>query len=143
MSEANIVNSIRSVDEICGKIKKEFEKYKYITVKIVHQKRSIISNSLQYHWYMELEQQGDQTAAQYRNYCKYHFGLALRAANDEDFAAVIGDVLRKYNYEDRIKLMSFIDVTSIFDRPTMKSYLIAVKDHYTPQGYILTSKDDL
>ncbi len=138
-----IVNSARSANEICGLIRHNFEKYKFLSVKIDHQKRSIISNALQFHWYRELEQQGDQTSNEYRRYAKYHFGLALRAANDDFFADKMRDILKRYVYEERLEMMDFIDVTSTFDRPAMSQYLLEIKNHYTPQGFILTNSDDL
>lgn len=138
-----IVNSNRSLQEVCGIIKRNFEKYKFLSIKIDHQKRSVISNALQFHWYSELEQQGDQTSTEYRRYCKYHFGMALRAANDEFFTETMREILKKYTYEDRLKIMDFVEVTSTFDRPTMTSYLKEIKNHYTPQGFILTNSDDL
>lgn len=141
--KAIIVNSIRTADEMCKRIRYEFDKYKFLSVKIDHQKRSIISNGLQFHWYGELEQQGDQTTNEYRRYCKYHFGLALRAANDDFFAEKMGDILRRYSYEERLEMMDFIDVTSTFNRSTMTKYLHQIKLHYTPLGFVLTSSEDL
>ena len=138
-----IINSERALNEQCGVLKRLFEKHKYLSIKIDHQKRSIISNSLQFHWYVELQTQGDQTASEYRNYCKYHFGLALRAANDDYFAEKMREIMRSNVYEDRLKIMEFIDVTSTFNRETMSKYLTEIKNHYEPKGYVLTSSEDL
>jgi hypothetical protein len=141
--KTEIINSNRSLAETCGKLKRDFEKYKFLSIKVDHQKRSIISNSLQFHWYTELQQQGDNTAPQYRNYCKYHFGCPLRAAQDEYFAKTLRDIFMRYTYEERIDMMSFIDVTSTFDRPTMSEYLFAIKMHYGPLGFVLTNAEDV
>jgi len=138
-----IINSDRSLAEVQGKIARDFEKYKFISVVVDHQKRSIISNSLQFHWYRELETQGDMTSIEYRRYCKYHFGCALRASDDEFFADTMREVFTNYPYETRLKMMDFIDVTSTFDRPTMSVYLNNIKNHYIPSGYVLTNSDDL
>jgi len=138
-----IINSQRSLDEVCGLLKRTFDKYKFLSIKIDHQKRSIISNSLQFHWYAELSNQGDQTANEYRRYCKYHFGLALRAANDEFFQVKMRDILKRYPYEERLEMMDFIDVTSTFNREQMSLYLTEIKNHYTPQGFVLTNSEDL
>ena len=138
-----IINSTRSLAEICGKLKREFEKYKFLSIKIDHQKRSIISNSLQFHWYTELQTQGDDTAPQYRNYCKYHFGCPLRAAQDEYFATTMRQIFRRYTYDQRLDMMSLIDVTSTFNRATMSQYLFAIKMHYEPLGFVLTNAKDI
>jgi len=136
-----VVNSERTLEEAQGKLAREFDKYKFLSVKTDTQKRSIISNALQFHWYKELETQGDMTANEYRRYCKYHFGCALRAASDDFFANTLRDVFNQYPYEDRLKMMDFIDVTSTFNRPTMSVYLNEIKLHFT--SFVLTNSDDL
>jgi len=90
-----------------------------------------------------LQTQGDDTAPQYRNYCKYHFGCPLRAAQDEFFAEKMREIFRRYPYNVRLDIMSFIDVTSTFDRPTMTRYLFAIKMHYEPLGFVLTNAKDV
>lgn len=136
-----IINSDRALLEVQGKLAREYEKYKFISVKTDHQKRSIISNSLQFHWYKELETQGDMTANEYRRYCKYHFGLGLRAAKDEYFADWIRKIFKLYVYEERLMQMDYVDVTSTFDRPTMSLYLNEIKLHFS--SFVLTNSDDL
>lgn len=132
-----IINSSRSLAEIQGLLKREFEKNKYLTVKISSKKRSLNSNAFQFAVYKELEQQGDQTALEYRNFCKYHFGLQIRAATDPEFACIMRSPITKHCYEDRLKMMSFIDVTSTFNAYQMKSYLSQVIKHFTEHGYVL------
>ena len=136
-----IINSDRSLLEAQGELAREYEKYKFISVKTDCQKRSIISNSLQFHWYKELETQGDMTSSEYRRYCKYNFGCALRAAGDEFFAKTLREVFVRYPYEERLKMMDFIDVTSTFDRPTMSMYLSEIKTHFS--SFVLTNSEDL
>lgn len=138
-----IINSERSLKEVTGKIQRAFEDKKYLSVKIDYQKRSIISNALQFHWYRELEQQGDMTAREYRNHCKYYHGCALRAARDDYFADKMREIFLKYTVEERLKMMDFIDVTCTFDRPTMYEYLSSIKNEFTEQGFVLTSSEDL
>ena len=138
-----IINSDRLLAEFHGKLDRDYEKYKFLSVVVDHQKRSIVSNALQFHWYKELETQGDMTSTEYRRYCKYHFGCALRASDDEFFADTMREVFTNYPYETRLKMMDFIDVTSTFDRPTMSLYLSNIKNHYIPLKFILTNSDDL
>ncbi len=136
-----IVNSERALLEAQGELAREFDKYKFISIKTETQKRSIISNSLQFHWYKELETQGDMTANEYRRYCKYHFGCSQRAAKDEYFADTLREIFNRYVYEDRLKMMDFIDVTSVFDRPTMYIYLNEIKTHFS--SFVLTNSNDI
>ena len=138
-----IVNSTRSVEEVCGLISRMFDKHKFLSVKIDFQKRSIISNALQFHWYKELSEQGDMTANEYRRHCKYYYGCSLRAANDEFFADTLREVFTRYTLENRLEMMDFIDVTSTFDRPTMTEYLNEINLVFSAQGFVLTNSKDL
>ncbi len=138
-----IINSERALQEHIGQVTRDFRKHKYIGVKITKQKRSIISNSLQFHWYKELEQQGDMTLSQYRNYCKWHFGCALKAANDSLFGKIFASLKQYYTYEQCLKIMGIVEVTSTFDPETMMSYLNEIKNHYVEQGFVLTSSEDI
>lgn len=80
---------------------------------------------------------------EYRNYCKYHFGCALRASQDEFFSSKLREIFLKYDYHDRLNMMIFIDVTSTFDRPTMTEYLFLIKNHFEPLGFVLTNSEDV
>lgn len=138
-----IVNSIRALEEAKGELEREFNKHKFVQVKTTTQKRSIISNALQFHWYSELEQQGDMTAGEYRNECKYYIGCAIRAEKDDYFAEKMREIFRRYPIEDRIKMMEFIDITSTFDREQMTRYLNGMKMRYEPQKFVLTNSEDV
>lgn len=135
-----IINSKQSLVQAIGKLKLLWDDYKYISVKIIARKRSIDQNALQFHWYKEMEDQGDMKSSEYRNYCKYHFGMAIRAEEDEFFANTMRDLMRRHTYEDRIKMMSFIDVTSTFSSKQMTRYLDEVESHFNEKGFILTSR---
>lgn len=138
-----VINSERTLKEAQGELRREYEKHHFISVKTETQKRSIVSNALQFHWYSELQAQGDKTAQEYRNYCKYHFGCAIRASKDDFFANTMRDIFKKYVYEDRLKMMDFIDITSTFDRKQMTQYLNEIKNHFIPQEFVLTNSEDL
>ena len=139
-----IVNSDRTLAEAVGKVKREFEKHKYISIKIDTRKRSSQSNSLQFHWYKELAQQSeDTTESHWRCYCKYHFGLAIRAEADQDFADDMYKPLKAVPYESRLKVMRYVDVTSKFNRDQMSRYLNEIKQHFEPEGFVLTNSEDI
>lgn len=133
-----LVNSNESLKEAQSFIGLQFAKYKYIVIKIMSDKRSFDQNALQFDIYRHLEKQGDQTSAEYRRYCKYHFGLLIRAASDEYFARIMRVNLKAHVYEDRLLMMDFIDVTSTFSVKQMRVFINNVINHYENEGMDLT-----
>lgn len=131
------INSTASLIEFIKLVKELFNKHKYLTVRIDYKKRSIDQNALQFALYSQLEKQGDMKVNEYRRYCKYHFGCAIRAAKDSSFAEIMRTVLTALPYEQRLESMDFIDVTSTFNVEEMTMFIEQVIEHYTNQGFIL------
>ena len=126
----NIVNSKESAESCCLDVLNQFKKHHYIRVKISRETRTDKQNNWQFKAYAMLEAQGDMTSFEYRNYCKYHFGLSIRAESDPKFEALLRPMLQKLSYEDRIAAMSFIDVTSTFDVEQMASFINEIAIHF-------------
>lgn len=108
--------------------------------------RSIEQNRMQFRWYRDMEKQGDQTAEEYRAYCKAWFGVPLLIQDDEDFREVYNSVIRPLQYEDKLKLMGGaidLPVTSRMSVETMAKYLKAVSDYGLEQGFRLTTFEHL
>ncbi len=108
--------------------------------------RSIQQNRLQYKWFRDLEGQGDQTATEYRGYCKLHFGVPLLREVDETFPMTYDRVIRPLSYEDKLALMVDpieLPVTSRMKSETMTKYLNAIANHFIPQKFKLSSLEYL
>lgn len=108
-------------------------------------KRGDAQNRLQHHWMRELEVQGSKRAEEYRAYCKLHIGIPI-LREDDDFRAKYDATIRKMDYESKLMLMLEpfnLPVTSIMTVEDMARYLSGVEQHFTQQGYRLTTGDDL
>ena len=125
-----IVNSKNALESCYIALCQQFKKHKYLRVKIERESRTLKQNAWTFQAYKMLEAQGDQTASEYRNYAKYHFGLAIRAAKEPEFAEILKPMLLNLCYEDRLKAMSFVDVTSTFDVEQMISYINEIINHF-------------
>ena len=64
---------------------------------------------------------------------------AIRAAAEPDFAELLRPMLKALTYEDKIKSMMFIDVTSTFNVKQMTRYIEEMINHF--QDKLLPSKD--
>lgn len=125
-----IVNSKQTVESCYIALCQMFKKHKYLRVKIERESRTLKQNAWTFQAYKMLEAQGDQTSSEYRNYCKYHFGLAIRAAKEPEFAEILRPMLSNLTYENKLKSMSFVDVTSTFDVDQMIQYINEMINHF-------------
>ena len=117
-------------------------KYPYtITVTDGKEKRSNAQNRLQRQWCNDAEQQGDQTAEEYRGFCKLHFGIAILKDEDEQFATEYDSDIKPLPYETKLKLMMEPFSLAITSRMSVKGktkYLDAMWNHFTSIGFQLT-----
>lgn len=114
-----------------------------ITVSIKQGKhRTNNQNKLQRKWMIEAaEQLQDQTAEQYRAYCKLHFGVPILRNEDDEFCARYDEVVKPLPYEAKLKLMQVpfdFGVTSLMTTKQKTQYLDAVRAHFERLGVQLT-----
>lgn len=103
--------------------------------------RTIQQNRLQFQWFNDAEQQGDDTAKGYRAYCKLHFGVPILRAHDEEFRAVYDAIIKPAPYEHKLMMMMEpidLPVTSRMKIKQFTQYLDAVWNHFTGLGFQLT-----
>ena len=103
--------------------------------------RSIEQNQTQRMWMLEAEQQGDQTAEEYRAYCKLHFGVPILKAENEDFRAGYCRVIQPLDYG--LKLLAMAEplsfpVTSLMTTKQKTKYLDKIREHFEGLGFQLT-----
>ena len=106
--------------------------------------RSLAQNRLQRLWLKEAEEQGDQTAEEYRAWCKLHLGVPILRADSEDFMAQYDEIIRPLPYEKKLRLMMVpIDfpVTRLMSTAQIGQYLDAMHRHFSGLGFRLTDPD--
>jgi hypothetical protein len=102
--------------------------------------RSIESNRLQRMWLKEAAEQGDNTAEEYRGYCKLHFGVMI-AKEDEEYAEKYDRLIRPMSYQAKLELMMVpmdFPVTRIFSTHQTTRYLNLIYTHLSSLGIHLT-----
>ena len=108
-------------------------------------KRSDAQNKLSHKWYKEAGEQGDNTADQYRAYCKLHFGVAIMKEQSELYAEKYNRIIKPLDYEKKLELMGEpfnFPVTSLMTVANEKKYLDQVYLYFTSQGFVLTNPED-
>jgi hypothetical protein len=113
-----------------------------LTVSIIQgAPRSIEQNKLQRLWLNEAAEQGDQTAEEYRGYCKLHFGVPILRAENEQFREAYDRVVRPLSYEAKLQIMMVpldLPVTRLMTTKQKTQYLDAIYRHFTGLGFALT-----
>ena len=103
--------------------------------------RSIEQNKTGRMWFREAQDQGDNTAEEYRGYCKAHFGIPILLLESEEFAEQYNRIIRPLPYEQKIEIMMTpIDfpVTRIMSTKQKSAYLDKVYGYFTGLGFQLT-----
>lgn len=103
--------------------------------------RSIEQNKLQRMWVNELHEQGDQTAEEYRGFCKAQFGIPILLNENDEFAEVYNRLIRPLDYETKLEMMRApidLPVTRIMTTKQKAKYLDDIYQFYTANGFVLT-----
>jgi hypothetical protein len=118
------------------------------TVKILKEvkKVSYEQHKLENLWHREAsEQLEDETPEQKRGYCKLHFGIAIRKAEDDYFSEKYDEVIRPLTYMQKLQLMLppfDFPVTRDMSTRGKSQYLDEIYTHYTSLGVTLTRPDN-
>ncbi len=106
--------------------------------------RSISQNKLQRKWLLEAQEQGDQTAEEYRGYCKLWFGVPMLRNEDEEFRKIYDKIIRPLPHPMKLEMMMVPLDLGITRRMTTKQktkYLDQMYLFFTAQGFELTQPE--
>jgi len=117
-----------------------------VTVSIAKgEKRSLRQNSTQRLWMREAEEQGDQTAEEYRGMCKLHCGVPLMRNEDPEFREAYDKVIKPMRYDHKLLAMQEpldFPVTRLMSVEQKSRYLDAVHKFLGEQGIALTVPEE-
>jgi hypothetical protein len=119
-----------------------------LTVEVTKGKhRSTSQNRLQRQWMIDIASQlPEQTAEEWRGFCKLHFGVPILRSENEAFCAVYDEVIRPLPYEAKIKTMMVpidLPVTSKMTTKQKTAYLDQIHKHFAELGVVLTDPEAL
>lgn len=90
--------------------------------------RSLAQNRLQFDWAREVaEQLGDRTADEVRCDWKLRHGVPIMREDSEAFRATYDEILKPLPFEQKVRMMQMVSVTSLMSVPQMSRYLDAVQ----------------
>lgn len=118
------VNSDNSLIAASLKIKEVYAKHKYLRITVKTGKdRSLDYNALSHVWYAQIaDELKDDDALGWKCHCKLHFGVPLLRAEDAEFREFYDNSIKCLSYEQKLKAMKYLPVTSIMSNEQFGKY---------------------
>lgn len=117
------------------------------TWKIVFKKndadRSSKQNRLSHKWYAERSVDTGLGPDEEKCYCKLVFGCPILIEEDEDFANFFNAAIRPLPYDQMMKAMEYVPVTSIMSVKQMTQYMHEIDRASAEVGIILSRPEDM
>lgn len=130
---ATIINSAEGLSKFIGDLRETWNTHKFVRVTVKTGKdRSLDYNALSHCWYQQVaDELREDDAAGVKAFCKLHFAVPIMRAEDEDFREFYdGGMKRALTYEQKLKAMRFVPVTSLMTQDQFGRYAQEVRDHY-------------
>jgi hypothetical protein len=114
-----------------------------ITVEwVLGRDRTKEQNRLQFLWAREAaEQRGDRTPEEQRNEWKLRFGVPIMREDSPEFRDTYDHLIKPLSYEEKIRAMDLIAVTSLMKVRQMVRYLDSIERECAEEGVKLTNPD--
>lgn len=104
--------------------------------------RSLDQNQLQWMWAGEVaRQRGDMEVDEVQREWKLRYGVPILREGSDEFRATYDKLIKPRPYEDKIKAMDLIDVSSIMNVKQMTAYLDRIQRECAQQGLRLTDPE--
>ena len=137
---AQIVNSRESLQRVLGDIRQMWNEHKFLRFNIKTGKdRSLDQNAISHAWYEQIARElREDTPEGVKCECKLRFGVPILRAADSDFREMYDTAIRGHlSYEQKLKAMRFLPVTSLMTVPQLRQYLVDMQDEFARRGVLL------
>lgn len=130
------INSKAALDDFVKEVVEAWNTHHYVRGSWrIGKDRSLDQNSASHCWYQEIaDTLKENSAHEVKQFCKLHFGVPILRAENEEFRDVYDRAIKDtLTYEQKLKAMDFIDVTSIMSTDQMGRYMVDMQTHYWEQ----------
>lgn len=131
-----IANSRESLSNALGEIRGAWDLSKYLKISFTSGKaRSISQNAISHAWYEQLARElREDDAIGHKCYCKLHHGVPILRAEDGEFREAYDATIKGMSYEQKLKAMRILPVTSLMTKPQLSKYLEAIQSDFDRRG---------
>lgn len=139
-----VINSDASLRKAQRELAEQYEQHKFLRVNVkAGMGRSLDQNAISHAWYNDIALQTADTPENVKCECKLRFGVPILRAEDADFREMYDNsILRNLSYEQKLKAMRFIPVTSNMTKPQLSRYLQDIQRSYAQQGVVVSFPDE-
>jgi hypothetical protein len=139
-----LINSDNSLQDAIGILRELFVRHRYLKVSVkIGKDRSLDQNALSFVWYEQLGQElKEESVSGWRSYCKLHHGVGILRSEDEQFRLFYDSSIKNLTYEQKLKAMEFVPVTSLMTKKQLSAYLEAVQADFAKRGVQLEFPKD-
>ena len=138
------LNSESALQTFLGDIRNLWKQHKWVRVTAKSGKpRSVDQNSISHAWYEQLANElREDDAAGWKSFCKLHYGVPILRAEDADFREFYDAAVKGLTYEQKLKAMAFVPVTSLMTKAQLSKYLEAMQAEFIGRGVRLEFPED-
>ena len=139
-----VINSDMTLQFVLGELREMYGTHRYVKVSVKTGKaRSLDQNAISHAWYEQLARElRDDDALGHKCYCKLHHGVPILRAEDEEFREAYDATIKGMAYEQKLKAMRLLPVTSLMTKPQLSKYLEAMQDDFAKRGVRLEFPED-
>ncbi len=134
---AQVINSVESLQRVLGDIRQLWNQHKFLRLNIKTGKdRSLDQNAISHAWYEQIARElREDTPEGVKCECKLRFGVPILRAGDADFREMYDNSIRGHlTYEQKLKAMRFIPVTSLMTVLQLSNYLEDMQREFARRG---------
>lgn len=132
-----IINSAASLVRAQDQLERDYMEHRFLRLSVKPGfDRSLDQNAISHAWYNDASKQlKDQTPEEIKCECKLRFGVPILRAEDADFREMYDAAIKhNLNYEQKLKAMRFIPVTSLMNKQQMSRYLEHMQQDFAKRG---------
>lgn len=127
----------------------ETDKELFVTIELCDKDkaRTLAQNALQRKWLADAQAQGDQTAEEYRAFCKLTIGVPILRSENAEFKAKYDEIVKPLSYEQKLAIMAEpldLPVTRLMTKRQKMAYLNQMYEYLTGEcGFRLSEPMEL
>jgi len=131
------VNGEESWNEFIPWARAFYDEHRWVTFlkPRIGKDRTVLQNDFSFEAYTRIGKQlygGDTQHA--RCECKLNIGCIILSEEDSEFKAFFNTAIAPLNYDDKVKAMKIVPVTSLMTRPQFNRYMKTIDRDYTEKG---------
>ena len=139
-----VVNSEIALQTLIGDLREKWNEHHFLRVNVKTGKdRSLDQNAISHAWYEQVSRElREGTPEDVKCECKLRFGVPILRAEDLDFREVYDASIKKLTYEQKLKAMRFLPVTSLMLVKQLSRYLQDMQGDFAKRGVLLLFPED-